>query len=192
MLLIGNILVVLVVKSKKKNRKINDYFIFNLAISDLCMLTVSILVDFYLKFQASPHGNVLCKGIWPFMTTCLFASVFTLTCMAIERWRTIVKPFCPRLLLWKVYLVLILTWLAGIAFVSPLTVVAYHEGRGCKEAWPAFGTRQAYTVAIVIFQYALPLLIISIAYARIWNFFEAIVKKLNPLITILVDRLSKC
>ena len=170
---VGNIFVVLVVKNKKKNRKIHDYFIFNLAISDLCMLIFSISVDFYLKFQASPHGNVLCKGIWPFMTTCLFASVFTLTCTAIERWRTIVKPFCPRLLLWKVYWVLILTWLAGIAFVSPLTVVAYHEGRGCKEILASFW----YEATLYSRCCYIPICPSSVDYFNClredWNFFEA-------------------
>lgn len=47
---VGNIFVIFVVRSKKMNCKINDYFIFNLVISDFCMLIVSILVDFYLKF----------------------------------------------------------------------------------------------------------------------------------------------
>lgn len=135
---IGNTLVRLVVKNKKRNRKINDYFILNLAISDLFMLTISICVDFYLKFQASPYGNVLCKGIWPFMTMCLFSSVFTLTYMALERWRTIVKPLCPRFSLSILYLLIALTWFAGLIFVLPLIIVAYHQGRKCKEDWPTF------------------------------------------------------
>lgn len=169
---IGNTLVILVVKNKKRNRKINDYFILNLAISDVFMLTISICADFYLKFQASPYGNILCKGIWPFMTMCLFASVFTLTCMALERWRTIVKPLCPRLPVSIVYLLIGLTWFAGLIFVLPLIIVAYHKGRKCKEDWPAFAMRQAYTVAIAAFQYLFPLLIITVAYARIGSYLK--------------------
>ena len=169
---IGNILVLLVVQSKKNNRKINDYFILNLAISDLCMLIISISADFYLKFREFPLGDLLCKGIWPLMTMCLFASIFTLTCMAIERWRTIVKPLYPRLAVSKVPWILAFTWLAGLACVSPLIIVAYHEGRGCKEEWPTFAMRQAYTVAVVTLQYALPLLMITVAYARIGIFLK--------------------
>lgn len=169
---IGNILVILVVQSKKKSRKINDCFILNLAVSDLCMLTISITADFYLKFQAFPLGNLLCKGIWPLMTMCLFASIFTLTCMAIERWRTIVKPFRRRLAVLKVVWINGFTWLAGFFCVLPLVAVAYHEGRWCREAWPTPAMRQAYTVAVVVLQYALPLLIITIAYARIGAFLK--------------------
>ena len=169
---IGNILVILVIRNKKKHRKINDYFILNLAISDLCMLTISISVDFYLKFGEFPLGDVLCKGVWPLMTMCLFASVFTLTCMAIERWRTIVKPLSLRLPVSKVLCILVLTWLAGLACVSPLTCVAYHRGRGCVEHWPSFAMRQAYTIAVVLFQYAIPLFIITIAYTRIGIFLK--------------------
>lgn len=169
---IGNILVILVIRNKKKHRKINDYFILNLAISDLCMLTISISVDFYLKFREFPLGDLLCKGVWPLMTMCLFASVFTLTCMAIERWRTIVKPLSLRLPVSKVLCILVLTWLAGLACVSPLTVVAYHRERACDEHWPTFAMRQAYTMTVVLFQYALPLFIITIAYARIGSFLK--------------------
>ena len=169
---IGNILVILVIRNKKKHRKINDYFILNLAISDLCMLTISISVDFYLKFREFPLGGLLCKGVWPLMTMCLFASVFTLTCMSIERWRTIVKPLSLRLPVSKVLCILVLTWLAGLACVSPLTFVAYYRGRGCAERWPNFAMRQAFTMAVVVFQYALPLFIITIAYARIGIFLK--------------------
>ena len=163
---VGNALAILVVLNKK-NRKINDYFILNLAVSDLCMVTISISADFYLKFREFPLGDVLCKGIWPLMTMCLFASVFTLTCMALERWRTIVRPLSPRLTVAQVLWVLACTWVAGMACVSPLTVVAHHEGRTCAESWPVFAMRQAYTASIALFQYVLPLAIISIAYARI-------------------------
>ncbi|KAJ7388459.1 hypothetical protein OS493_037527 [Desmophyllum pertusum] len=106
------------------------------------------------------------------MTLCLFASVFTLTCMAMERWRTIVKPLSPRLAVSRVLCILVFTWLAGLACVSPLTVVAYHKGRGCAEDWPCFAMRQAYTVTVVVFQYAFPLFIITIAYARIGIFLK--------------------
>jgi len=100
------------------------------------------------------------------MKMCLFSSVFTLTCMALERWRTIVKPLCPRLSLSILYLLNGLTWFAGLIFVLPVTIVAYHQGRKCKEDWPTFAMRQAYTIAIVAFQYLLPLLIITVAYAK--------------------------
>ena len=173
---IGNILVVLVVRGKKRNRKINDYFILNLAITDLCVLTISISADFFLKFETFPFGILLCKGIWPLMTMCLFASIFTLTCMAIERERTIVKPLSPRLALSNVPWVLASTWLAGLVCVSPLIIVAYDKERGCGENWPTPFMRQAYTVAVVLLQYALPLLVITIAYARIGIFLKRQIK----------------
>lgn len=169
---IGNILVMLVIWNKKRHRKINDYFILNLAIGDFWMVTISTSVDFYLKFREFPFGDLLCKGVWPLMTMCLFASVFTLTCMAIERWHTIVKPLAPRLTVTKVLWVLLFTWIAGLGCVSPLTVVAHQRGRSCTETWPSFAMRQAYTVAVVSLQYALPLFIITIAYARIGIFLK--------------------
>ena len=41
------------------------------------------------------------------------------------------------------------------------------SGRGCVEDWPTDGHRRAYTVALMLLEYVLPLVVIATAYVRI-------------------------
>ena len=170
----GNILVLLVVRNKKisHNIKINDYFILSLAIGDLLNIFVSIPVDFYLKFRESPIGSLLCNVLWPLMSTGFFASIFTLTCMAIERHRSICKPLKPRLSEKGLITLLIVIWAAAFTCVLPLVIVAYWDGRACREQWPNESMRLAYSLSIVLLQYIIPLTIIAVAYALISTFLK--------------------
>lgn len=66
----GNVLVLLVVRSKK-HRTVNDLFIVNLAISDLLMIgflpvySAKILVQFH-------HSTAFCKSVFPIATMTFF------------------------------------------------------------------------------------------------------------------------
>lgn len=165
---VGNVLVLLVVRSKK-NRTVNDLFIVNLAISDLLMIgflpiyTAKILV----KFR---HTTAFCKSISPLATMTFFVSVFTLTSMAIHRCYVITNPFKPEMLKWKIMVWLVGLWVASFLAVLPLVLVAQGGLPGtydCSENWPSLKARKAYTACLFVLQYSLPLAIITAAYIRI-------------------------
>ena len=165
---IGNVLVLLVIRSKK-NRTVNDLFIVNLAISDLLMIgflpiyTAKILVTFR-------PTTAFCKSISPLATMTFFVSVFTLTSMAIHRCYVITNPFKPEMQKWKIMVWLVGLWVASFLAVLPLVLVA-QEGLpatyDCSEKWPSFKARKAYTACLFLLQYSLPLAIITAAYIRI-------------------------
>ena len=165
---IGNVLVLLVIRSKK-NRTVNDLFIVNLAISDLLMIgflpiyTAKILVTFR-------PTTAFCKSISPLATMTFFVSVFTLTSMAIHRCYVITNPFKPEMQKWKIMVWLVGLWVASFLAVLPLVLVA-QEGLpatyDCSEKWPSFKARKAYTACLFVLQYSLPLAIITAAYIRI-------------------------
>ena len=165
---VGNILVLLVVRSKK-NRTVNDLFIVNLAISDLLMIgflpiyTAKILV----KFR---HTTAFCKSISPLATMTFFVSIFTLTSMAIHRCNVITNPFKPEMQKWKIMTWLVSLWAASFLAVLPLVLVAQGEIPGtydCSENWLSLKARKAYTACLFVLQYSLPLAIITAAYIRI-------------------------
>ena len=165
---LGNLLVVLVVKGKFKTRRtINDYFILNLAISDLTFLWLSLPFYTYELFQPFIKNLLYCKLIWPMMSVTLSVSVFTLTSMAVERCRGIVNPLQPRIKLQATLIWILLIWVFAFVTIVPLMIVARSEGVFCAEHWPKFSYRQAYTAVLFAFQYVIPLLIIAIAYLRI-------------------------
>ena len=165
---IGNVLVLLVIRSKK-NRTVNDLFIVNLAISDLLMIgflpiyTAKILVTFR-------PTTAFCKSISPLATMTFFVSVFTLTSMAIHRCYVITNPFKPEMQKWKIMVWLVGLWVASFLAVLPLVLVA-QEGLpatyDCSEKWPSFKARKVYTACLFVLQYSLPLAIITAAYIRI-------------------------
>ena len=91
---VGNFLVMVVVNGKRK-RTIKDYFILNLAASDLTFLWLSVPFTSYELFQTFKKNLFYCKFIWPMMSVTLSSSVFTLTTMSVERCRGITNPLQP-------------------------------------------------------------------------------------------------
>lgn len=166
---VGNILVLMIIKAKKKARKNNDFFIFNLALSDILVLFVSIPVDFYKKLFDAHSGYAICKFLWPFMTSSLISSILTLTCMAMERSRVICKPMASKLQGRQLIYVILIIWIAALFCVIPLAIVAVPDaGSGeCHEAWPYMGMRKIYTAALTAIQYVIPLIIITVAYSML-------------------------
>ncbi|XP_020916044.1 neuropeptide FF receptor 2-like [Exaiptasia diaphana] len=167
---VGNILVLLVIRAKKRiTRRNNDYFIFNLAVGDILVLFVSIPVDFYVKLLNVPYGYVICKFLWPLMTSGLLASIFTLTCMAVERARVVCKPIAPKLQGMQLLAVILMMWIAAVICVLPLAIVAVPDvnSGACHEKWPYMVMRKIYTAALTGIQYIIPLVIITIAYSML-------------------------
>ncbi|XP_031571697.1 galanin receptor type 1-like [Actinia tenebrosa] len=166
---VGNGLVLLIIKTKKPTRKTNDIFILNLALGDILVLFVSIPVDLYNKVYSMSSGILHCKFLWPLMTSGLFTSVFTLTCMAIERSRVICRPTASKLEGRRLLAVIIMIWVAAVLCVLPLVIVAAPDpmSDSCQEKWPSDNMRKVYTALLVALQYILPLTIISIAYSMI-------------------------
>lgn len=90
----GN-LIVLVVIARRKIRKWrpHEMFIFNLAISDLMLITIFLPFQIYI-FLVEFHPSVFyCKCIASLITVALGASIFTLTVMAVHRCYVITNPF---------------------------------------------------------------------------------------------------
>ena len=84
---IGNILVCLVVCRERKMKNVTNYFIFNLAISDLSVLLICIPFDVgEIITQTFPYGAVMCKLVYPLQTLATTASVGTLVAISLNRW----------------------------------------------------------------------------------------------------------
>lgn len=83
---IGNILVCLVVCRQRKMKNITNYFIVNLAVSDLAVLLICIPFDFgEIVTHYWPYGAVMCKLIYPLQTMATTASVGTLVAISLNR-----------------------------------------------------------------------------------------------------------
>ena len=163
---LGNFLVLVVVKGKPR-RTITDCFIFNLAISDVTFLWLSLPFYTYELFKSFDKNMLYCKLIWPMMSIALSVSVFTLTSMAIERCRGILHPLRPRIKIQATLVWIAFIWLCALLSIMPLMVVARAKGSTCGENWPNISYRKTYTAVLLGLQCAVPLVIIAVAYIRI-------------------------
>ena len=83
---IGNVLVVLVVVKRHRMRTVTNYFILNLAISDLIVLISNIPIDFTMDFMKKwVFGKVMCLIIRPLQTLGTTASILTLVAICLSR-----------------------------------------------------------------------------------------------------------
>lgn len=163
---IGNLLVVIIIRNKRR-KTVNDYFILNLATSDLTFLWFALPFYFYELFEKFVKFHFYCKFLWPMMSVSLFVGIFTLTFMSVERCRAILFPFRPRIKKTTLLLAITCIWTASILCIIPLMIVVRPEGIMCLEHWPNESHRKAYTAALFILQFAVPISVIAVAYLTI-------------------------
>lgn len=165
--LIGNLLVLIVIAAKRAKKTVNDLFIMNLAISDLTLIFF-LPLHIYGMFHSIPVNAFFCHFIRPLMTVSFFVSVYTLTSMAIHRCHVILNPFKQEMRQKSAMLWITVLWILSFTNVLPLMIVTKPDKpTECLENWPSLDHRRAYTAALFVLQYVLPLVIIAIAYVKI-------------------------
>ncbi|XP_077204844.1 type-1 angiotensin II receptor [Paroedura picta] len=124
----GNSLVVIIIYCYMKLKTVASVFLLNLALADLCFLMTLPLWAAYTAMQYQwPFGNCLCKLTSAAATFNLYASVFLLTCLSIDRYLAIVHPMKARLkrTMFIAQITCIIIWL--LAALASLPVVI-HRG----------------------------------------------------------------
>ena len=164
---IGNTLVIAVISGKKNRRSVYDIFILNLGIADLSFIVFYMPLYIYEHLSAIYKTIYYCRLVQPLLTIFYFLSIFTIASMAIHRCRLITNPYKPKMRKRGAYLWIAFIWISSFIIVLPLSIVAKAEGGYCYENWPSMNHRKAYTLALFLLQFLLPLLIIAAAYLRI-------------------------
>ncbi|GAB6024995.1 receptor [Chamberlinius hualienensis] len=175
----GNGLVCLVVLRKPLMRTARNIFIINLAISDLllCLFTMPFsLAEILLKTWTM--SEFMCKLVITLQATSIYVSTMSITAIALDRYNVIVYP--TREWTKKLGAVATLTaiWLVALFLSLPLYIVRKLDIQYvglpqieyvafCFEEWPTKHGRGFYSIASMIFQYFLPIITVSVAYARI-------------------------
>ncbi|CAD5205748.1 unnamed protein product [Bursaphelenchus okinawaensis] len=169
---IGNCLVVYVVLRNKNMWTSMNWFLLNLALSDLLVLTIcltpTVINDITKTFWFSAE---FCKAILFFQNTSVYVSVFTLMVVSIERWRAVSLPLSVPI--WKTHKVIVLIWIISsvLSLPEPITLKIYPAeyarkdlqttwGTRCKESWSE-EFQQKYQLAQTLFLFFIPLVIIS-------------------------------
>ncbi|NWI10878.1 PRLHR protein, partial [Crypturellus soui] len=169
----GNYLLLYVICKTKKMHNVTNFFIGNLAFSD--MLMCATCVPFTLAYALSPRGWIfgkfLCYFVFLMQPVTVYVSVFTLTAIAVDRYYATVHPLRKRISVTSCIYVVGGIWLLSCALVAPAVAHTYHvefrrEGFSiCEEFWmEQERQRLAYAYGTLIITYILPLSAVSLSY----------------------------
>lgn len=167
--LIGNTMVCFVICRRMKVKSVTNYFIMNLAISDL-LYTLCVPFDVYATVNnAWPYGAIMCRVLWPAQTMTITVSGFTLTALSVTRFWAVVKPLQRQLSVKQASSVIALLWIMATSSVIPYIIYLKltRSSGACDEEWPLHEQRKIYTASLLVIQYILPIVIIFICYLRI-------------------------
>uniref|UniRef100_A0A182YGI1 G-protein coupled receptors family 1 profile domain-containing protein n=2 Tax=Cellia TaxID=44534 RepID=A0A182YGI1_ANOST len=180
----GNSLVVLAVARKPQMRTARNMFIVNLAVSDLllCLVTMPLtLVEILTKYWPMGRLPFLCKSIGTLQATSIFVSTISITAIALDRYQVIVYPTRDSLQLMGAIAILTGIWIISIVLASPMFItrqlihydvnlpsLGIEYVSYCIEDWPIAYGRVYYSAFTLCVQYVLPILIVSVAYLRIY------------------------
>lgn len=172
---IGNLLIIYAVTSRKHMQSVINILITNLAVADFlnCVINVPMTPTSY--FVSWIFGEAMCH-VFPMMM-CAFVYVSTLTCvvMSIVRYRVVIYPLKSKMTKSACTIVILCIWFIAIAASLPLgiyTNVSKHEDGSvnCIENWSHKEVRQAFSWTSLSLQYLLPCCVMYYCYSRIAKF----------------------
>lgn len=183
--LVGNLLVCKVAFSgrrcgrNRRQRTTTDLLIGSLALSDLIMTVFNIPINIMrILMPHWPFGSFLCY-FFPFVqTACVYVSTFTMTAIALHRWRTVspnalanrLVHYSNRMLIGAVWLLALILALPTVAFntLKEAKVNGQHVIR-CRVHYPTLPISMSLILTVEIFltQYVIPLAITCVLYAKI-------------------------
>ena len=182
--LFGNVIIILIVYKNQDLRKTINYFIVNMAVSDLLFPLVLIPDQITKIVTVSWHWHVtgslgvaFCKLYMFTSSVSLFVSVQSLVWIAIDRFVAVVFPLKLGLMSSKICTIAIVsTWiLAGVFYFPSLItweVVEFGNSTYCspvniKSIFPSKEGDAAYNWLHVTIRFLVPLLVIGVLYTAI-------------------------
>lgn len=83
----GNLIVIWIILAHRRMRTVTNYFLLNLAFSDVSMAAFNTLINFiYAAHGEWYFGQVYCRFHNFFPVTAVFASIYSMTAIAIDRY----------------------------------------------------------------------------------------------------------
>lgn len=169
--LIGNLLTCIVIYYDKTMHTATNYYLFNLAVSDL-ILTFGILLEVYECMTDTYHfGNIVCKLHFVFVVLLWNNSILIMTTLAIERYIVIWYPlmFQSKPVWRRVMKVIVVVWVIAIAETLPefwsVSLIKTDKSSICYTVPTPYARMINGFLAIVTF--VIPLAIMTFVYAMI-------------------------
>lgn len=167
--LIGNIIVISVILLRRRMQTFTNWMILNLALADLSVaiycITLELPLEIYNKWI---YEKFFCTILYPIQSATIYGSVFTLLVLSCSRFWAIIYPFSRQPTTFGAKVCICGIWIASFALVTPYMIaLEFDESEtNCKEVWSE-KHRKIFTFLTFIFQYVMPLTIVTLAYALI-------------------------
>ena len=171
---IGNLLVCIVILRRLKRTSMNHYLL-SLAIADLGVLVIiyPVAVCKYIEPFVWLLGETFCLYMIPTEEIFFGASIWSITVIAIERYRNIVGA--NRYQVWDISRTrtafgIFAVWLASflVSCVPLYPIMIYNQDPStCMPDWSNQSYKYTYNIALVIVWYVFPLTVITFTYMRI-------------------------
>ena len=171
---IGNLLVCIVILRRLKRTSMNHYLL-SLAIADLGVLVIiyPVAVCKYIEPFVWLLGEKFCLYMIPTEEIFFGASIWSITVIAIERYRNIVGA--NRYQVWnssrtRTAFGIFAVWLASflVSCVPLYPIMIYDQDASmCTPDWSNQSYKYTYNIALVIVWYVLPLTVITFTYVKI-------------------------
>jgi len=140
---IGNLYITLAVMCRKEMRgSTTNYFILNLAVSDLGILVVSLPAAVINDYFSWSFGKVACQILIALNDVFFSVSICTITVITLERYRAIVMPFKQKMNVKVSKVTIALIWLLSYLIIGfpmsfHMAVLDNGERLLCLPKWPS-------------------------------------------------------
>ncbi|XP_031829059.1 RYamide receptor isoform X3 [Nomia melanderi] len=160
-------------------KTVTNLFIVNLAVGDILMALFCVPPSFISIFvlQYWPFGQQLCPTLNYLQAVSVLVSAYTLVAISIDRYIAIMWPLKPKLSKRQALFLILAVWMLATAISSPIAVVSkltqptiQHivcEHYVCEEVWPSAENRYYYSIALLILQYVIPIMVLMFTYTSI-------------------------
>ncbi|XP_072574556.1 neuromedin-K receptor [Paramormyrops kingsleyae] len=168
--LLGNLTVIWIVAAHRRMRTVTNYFLLNLAFCDASMTAFNTLVNFIYALHSQWYfGNSYCKFHNFFPVAAVFASIYSMTAISVDRYLAIIHPLRPRLSATATKLLILCIWAMAVALAFPLCYYSCTktgpERTLCYVAWPRHSQDSfLYHIIVTVLVYVLPLVVMAITY----------------------------
>ncbi|XP_051924244.1 tachykinin receptor 1a [Hippocampus zosterae] len=169
---VGNVTVIWIIVAHKRMRTVTNYFLLNLAFAEASMSAFNTVFNFiYAVHNEWYFGLVYCRFHNFFPIAAVFASIYSMTAIALDRYMAIIHPLQQRMSSTETKVVVGVIWVLALLLAFPqyyYSNVDQLPGRVvCYIDWPEYTIcdfKKMYYVCVVILIYFLPLLVMGCAY----------------------------
>ncbi|XP_072916261.1 substance-P receptor-like [Hemitrygon akajei] len=173
----GNIVVMWIILAHKRMRTVTNYLLVNLAFAETSMAAFNTVINFVYSIENDWYfGAGYCRFQNFFPITAMFASIYSMTAIAIDRYMAIIHPLKQRLSATATKVVIGIIWVMALSLAFPQCYYSKTEelpGRVvCYVEWPndeeskkeGMSHETTYHICVIALVYFMPLIVMGFTY----------------------------